>query len=138
MQPAELIKLKALMERTSGSPEVKIGLVDGPVSIQHPELSAEHIREISGSSSAACTHADSTACLHGTFVAGILSAKRNSAAPAICPDCTLLIRPVFSEQTDGKEHMPSTTPQELAKAVRECIEAGARVINLSLALRILH
>jgi subtilisin family serine protease len=30
--------------------------------------------------------------------------------------------------------MPSATPKELATAIIECIEAGARVINLSLAL----
>jgi len=30
--------------------------------------------------------------------------------------------------------MPSATPQELAAAIIECIDAGARVINLSLAL----
>jgi subtilisin family serine protease len=30
--------------------------------------------------------------------------------------------------------MPSATPQELAAAILECIKAGARVINLSLAL----
>jgi subtilisin family serine protease len=30
--------------------------------------------------------------------------------------------------------MPSATPQELAVAIIECIDAGARVINLSLAL----
>ena len=78
--------------------------------------------------------ANSTACLHGTFIAGILSAKRSSAAPAICPNCTLLIRPIFRETTSGREHMPSATPQELAAAIIECIDAGARVINLSLAL----
>jgi subtilisin family serine protease len=30
--------------------------------------------------------------------------------------------------------MPSTTPRELAEAIIECIEAGASIINLSLAL----
>ena len=30
--------------------------------------------------------------------------------------------------------MPSATPQELAAAISECVAAGARVINLSLAL----
>jgi subtilisin family serine protease len=74
------------------------------------------------------------ACLHGTFVAGILSAKRGSAAPAICPDCTLLIRPIFFSKTSGQEQMPSATPQELATAIIECIAAGARIVNLSLAL----
>ena len=134
MVPLDLVKLTALMERTSGSPEVKIGLIDGPVVTQHPDLAGEHLREIPGNNGATCTQANSTACLHGTFVAGILSAKRNSPAPAICPNCTLLIRPIFAEKTTGSEQMPSATPQELAAAIIECIDAGARVINLSLAL----
>lgn len=133
MFPLELVKLTALMERTSGSPEVKIGLIDGPVVAQHPDLANEHHREIPGNNGGTCK-ANSTACLHGTFVAGILSAKRNSPAPAICPGCTLLIRPIFAEATVGREHMPSATPKELAAAIIECIDAGARVINLSLAL----
>jgi subtilisin family serine protease len=134
MEPLDLVKLTALMERTSGSSEVKIGLIDGPVVTQHPDLAGEHLREIPGNNGGTCTQANSTACLHGTFVAGILSAKRNSPAPAICPNCTLLIRPIFAETTSGREHMPSATPKELAAAIIECIGAGARVINLSLAL----
>jgi subtilisin family serine protease len=77
---------------------------------------------------------NSTACLHGTFIAGILSAKRNSTAPALCPNCTLLVRPIFAEAISGCEQMPSATPHELAAAIIECIDVGARVINLSLAL----
>jgi subtilisin family serine protease len=134
MLPLELVKLTALMERTSGSPEVKIGLIDGPVVTQHPDLAGEHLREIPGKNGGSCTQANSAACLHGTFVAGILSAKRNSPAPAICPSCTLLIRPIFAETTSGREQMPSATPLELAAAIIECIDSGARVINLSLAL----
>jgi subtilisin family serine protease len=78
--------------------------------------------------------AKSAACLHGTFIAGILSAKRISVAPAICPDCTLVVRPIFPETTSGSESMPSATPQELAAAIMDCLNAGTRVINLSLAL----
>ena len=134
MESLDLVNLTALMERTSGSPEVKIGLIDGPVVTQHSDLAGESLREIPGHNGARCTQANSTACLHGTFVAGILSAKRNSPAPAICPSCTLLIRPIFAEKTTGREQMPSATPQDLAAAIIECIDAGARVINLSLAL----
>ena len=134
MGPLELVKLTALMERTSGSPDVKIGVIDGPVVTQHPDLTGEHLREISANNGATCTRSRSAACLHGTFVAGILSAKRNSPAPAICPDCTLLVRPIFAETTAGREHVPRATPQELAAAIIGCIDAGARVINLSLAL----
>jgi subtilisin family serine protease len=134
MRPFELVKLTGLMERSSGSAEVKIGLIDGPVMTLHPDLVGEHLREISGSKGATCTQVNSVACLHGTFIAGILSAKRSSPAPAICPNCTLLIRPIFVETTSRREQMPSATPQELAAAVIECIDADARVINLSLGL----
>ena len=86
MSPLELVKLTALMGRTSGNPEVTIGLIDGPVATQHPDLASEHLREIPGNNDAMCTQINSTACLHGTFVAGILSAKRNPPrAPAIAP-----------------------------------------------------
>ncbi len=134
MLPLELVKLTALMQRTSGIPAVKIGLIDGPVVTQHPDLAAEHLREISENNVATCSQTNNVACLHGTFIAGILSAKRSSPAPAICPNCTLLIRPVFAETAAGRERMPSATPQELAAAILECIDVGARVINLSLAL----
>lgn len=134
MLALDLVKLTPLMHRTSGNPEVKIGLIDGPVSTQHPDLSNKHFLEIGGHGSGSCAQAASTACLHGTFVAGILSAKRNSAAPAICPDCTLLIRPIFTETSAGLQQMPGTTPVELAAAITDCMNAGARIINLSLAL----
>jgi subtilisin family serine protease len=130
----DVVKLAPLMARSRGSPELKIGLIDGPVAIEHPDFESEHLREISANSKATCTRTDSAACLHGTFVAGILSAKRSSPAPAICPGCTLLIRPIFNETASGREYLPSATPQELAAAIIECIDAGARVINLSLAL----
>jgi len=133
MSPLDLIKIAPLMDRTSGRPEVNIGLIDGPVSIQHPDLASGRLREISGSEGA-CKSASSGACRHGTFVAGILSANRGSPAPAICPGCTLLIRPIFAETLSGGDRMPSATPRALAAAIVECVEAGARVINLSLGL----
>jgi len=132
--PTELLKLTALMQRTSGRPEVKIGLIDGPILTRHPDLAGGQLNEIAGPNGASCTQTDSGACLHGTFVAVILAAKRTSSAPAICPNCTLLIRPIFSETTFSREYMPSTTPQELATAIFDCVNAGACVINLSLAL----
>lgn len=134
VSPLELVKLTELMGRTSGSPAVKVGVIDGPIMTQHPDFGDAHLSEISGTKGAICTQTNSIACLHGTFVAGILCAKRGSVAPAICPDCTFLIRPIFGETTVGREQMPSATPQELAAAIIECIDVGVRVINLSLAL----
>jgi len=114
--------------------ETRVALIDGPVVTTHPELSGTKILELPGKIGGACQRATSLACMHGTFVAGILSAKRGSAAPAICPDCTLIIRPIFPETTSANGQMPSATPEELASAIIECIDAGAHVINLSAAL----
>jgi Subtilase family len=134
MNHLDLIKLPAVMERTSGKPEIMVGLLDGPVVTNHPDIESEHIREIPGSRRGACTQTESIACLHGTFVAGILCAKRSSDAPAICPNCTLLVRPIFIETQVGSLHMPSATPEELAAAILDCIRAGARLLNLRVAV----
>ncbi|MCC6698936.1 MAG: S8 family serine peptidase [Candidatus Hydrogenedentes bacterium] len=132
MTPLDLVKLSPLMMRTRGAPAVKVGLIDGPVALDHPELGGQPIRVLSGNG--ACSIADSTACLHGTFVAGILTGQRGSTAPAICPDCTLLVRPIFTESAASNGEMPSASPAELARAITDCVMAGARVLNMSAAL----
>lgn len=78
--------------------------------------------------------AHSFACTHGTLVTGILFTRRGCAAPAICPGCTLMLRPIFAEALNGNGQMPSTTPEELAEAIIDSVDAGARIINLSSAL----
>src|SRR4029077_19936692 len=113
----DLVNLTALMELTSGAPEIVIGLIDGPVLTDHPDLASEKIRTVLEKAEGRCTRPDSVACVHGTFVAGILCAKRDSAAPAICPGCTLLLRPIFPETTSGNEPLPSATPEELAVSI---------------------
>ncbi|HEU5239583.1 MAG TPA: S8 family serine peptidase, partial [Pyrinomonadaceae bacterium] len=60
--------------------------------------------------------------------------RRGADAPAICPDCTLLVRPIFPESSDQNPDMPSAAPEELAAAIIDCVDAGVRVINLSAAL----
>jgi subtilisin family serine protease len=132
--PLSLVALPPLMEQTTGRSDVVVGLLDGPVAIDHPDLVPGNVKGLPGRSGT-CNQAGSAACRHGTFVAGILSAKRGSMAPAICPGCTLLVRPIFGEDDGATDMMPATTPQEVAGAIVECVEAGARVLNLSAALR---
>src|SRR5262249_4815866 len=130
MVPVDLVKLAPLMARTSGRPHIRVGLIDGPIATHHPDLAGASLHEILGNRNGSCTRVDSIACLHGTFVAGIPCARRGSIAPAICPDCRVLIRPIFSEVLSGRELIPSAAPKELATAILECIEADARVIIL--------
>jgi subtilisin family serine protease len=134
MGPLELVKLDRLMKRSSGRREIVIGLIDGPVAIDHPDLAGNHVRGLPGKQSASCALSNSVACLHGTFVAGVLAARRGSVAPAICPECTLLVLPIFGETPAANGQMPSATPERLAMAICDVIDAGAIVINLSAAL----
>src|SRR5512145_598051 len=122
------------MELTSGSPEIVVGLIDGPVATNHPDLVDGNIQVIPGKFASLCVQDSSSACMHGTFVAGILCARRSAEAPAICPNCTMLVRPIFAEAIAGNGQMPSATPQELAEAIFETVNTGALVINLSVAL----
>lgn len=135
MDSLDLVRLSAVMERSRGSADVVIALVDGPVAVNHPDLAAARIRALDHDG--ACALAGSYACAHGTFVAGVLVGQRGSSAPAIAPDCTLLVSPIFGERASNQrsmDGMPSATPNELATAVRAAVDAGARVVNISAAL----
>ncbi|MBN3816750.1 S8 family serine peptidase [Paraburkholderia sp. Se-20369] len=134
MRALDLVKLSALMEMTSGRPSTVIGLIDGPVATDHPDFALSHIRIILTKLSSTCAHVDSVACQHGTFVAGILSAQRGSSAPAICPGCTLLIHPIFAEDTPASGGIPSAMPEALADTIIECVRVGAHVLNISAAI----
>jgi hypothetical protein len=132
--PLDLVNLTPLMELSRGRGQTIIALIDGPVATGHPDLSEANIRELPGRLRGTCDKTRSFACMHGTFVAGILIARRGSLAPAICPDTTLLVRPIFAETSATNAPMPSATPKELATAIFDCVEAGAHIINLSAAL----
>jgi subtilisin family serine protease len=134
MGPLDLVNLTPLMERTSGRAEIKVGLIDGPVAMDHADFVRRNMQEVPGKLGGTCSRADSVACMHGTLVAGVLCAKRGSVAAAVCPGCTLLVRPIFAETASTNEDMPTATPEELASAIIETVNAGAQVINLSAAL----
>lgn len=127
----ELVGLQKLMALTSGTPNVVIGLVDGPVSVGHPDLAGK-IRAVAGTS-AVCDDMASVACAHGTFVAGILAARRGAQAPAIAPGCTLMVRTIFREDAHESK-VPNASPSQLAGAIVDCVDAGARILNLSVAV----
>ena len=44
------------------------------------------------------------------------------------------MRPIFLEPAPGNADTPSASPGELADAIVDCVEAGARILNLSVAL----
>jgi subtilisin family serine protease len=134
MNILDVVRLTDLMKRGQGRPETMVALIDGPIALNHPDLAGAIIREIPGRAKGTCTRGETLACTHGTLVAGILFARRTSVAPAICPGCTLVLRPIFPEIPDADGRVPSASPEGLAEAIVDSIDGGARVINLSSAL----
>ena len=142
MDPLSQIRLDSIMKISSGNPDIKIGLIDGPLDFTHAAFEGSRIRAVKESQLVACKSATSLACRHCTFVTAILCAKRGSSAPAICPGCTLLLRPVFTNETLRTNNkgvnkdiiVPSATPEELSEAIIEVVDGGAHIINLSLGL----
>jgi hypothetical protein len=129
----DLVGLSPLMARTSGRREISIGLIDGPLAVDHPELPPENIHVLPGQVTSACVDDSSTACAHGTFIAGVLLAKRGSVAPAICPGCTLLVCPIFTEAIPDGEIIPGATADALAEALVAVMDAGARIVVVVIA-----
>jgi len=110
--PIDVVNLGPLMARIAEMPEVRIGLIDVPVALGHPDLVGGNIHQIFGGLCGGDAQVNSTARTHGTFVAGMLSASGGSAAPAICPDCTLPVRPIFGTfraRTVGRIQLRSTS-----------------------------
>ena len=144
-----LTRLQPIMKLSNGDPNIAIGVIDGPVNLSHPDFRESKIRTVKDSQFIACKNASSIACIHGTFITGILAAKRDGNAPAICPNCQIILYPIFKDNavtninfnnnnnivnTDGIIIFPTSTPKELSNAIIQTIDAGAKIINLSLEL----
>lgn len=78
MKPLDMVNLTSLMEITRGRPGISVGLIDGPVAMNHPDLASTNMRGIPSKLAGMCAQAGGAACMHGTFVAGILCAGRDS------------------------------------------------------------
>jgi subtilisin family serine protease len=139
MDPLRQIKLDSIMQISSGDPKIRIGVIDGPIDLNHPAFQGRKIRTANVSQVSICRSASSIACMHGTFVVGILAANRRDHVPAICSNCEILLYPIFRDYAGIKNkdvdlNFPASTPKELSNAIIETIDAGARIINLSLGL----
>ena len=132
MNPLNMVTLNALMEHTTGRPNIRLALIDGPVATWIDAFTGGSVEALGEAGPGAS--ANDMSRLHGTFVAGILWARPGFGAPAICPDCTLVVCPIFIGGNSLPAQLPSAAPELLAAAILDCVEAGARVINLSLAL----
>src|SRR5467141_863398 len=76
-----------------------------------------------------CDFSPNSACDHGTFILALLGARQDAFIPGVCPDCRLVHIPLFADAVSS-----SASVDELATAIAKAVSAGARLINLSLAI----
>lgn len=125
---ADAVNLRELMQASAGSVRVPIGLVDGPVA-QLPELAS--VRWV-GTRPRPDSASAGPAWRHGTAVAGILHAQRGSPAVGVCPQSPLLVRPIFTD-VSAQQARSGVAVEDAGRAIVDCVEAGARIVNLSVA-----
>jgi hypothetical protein len=106
---------------------VAVAVIDGPYDAAALSRVLAHAPMSLGNG--ACGADPNNACDHGTFIMGLLGAHPDAAIPGLCPDCRLLHIPLFVDA-----YSPSASVDDLAAAIRKAVAAGARLINLSLAI----
>ncbi|MDQ3992967.1 MAG: S8 family serine peptidase [Actinomycetota bacterium] len=102
----------------------KVAIIDSGIDASHPELE----NRIADARSFVDNEPRKDSFGHGTFVAGIISAGLNngSGIAGIAFSSRLLVAKVV--RADG-----TISPEHEARAIRWAVDAGAQVINLSLA-----
>jgi hypothetical protein len=114
--------LESLWRETKGSPRVCVAILDGPVDRDHPSLRAARLTTVTdGVSRGSASH-------HGTFIASVLFGRHGSGVDGLVPGCRGMSIPIFRETADG--WLGCSIP-DLARAITQAAELGARVINVS-------
>jgi cyanobactin maturation PatA/PatG family protease len=114
--------LAELQARTPGDPSLRVAVLDGPVDRTHPCFAGAGLtllQTVPGTPPGA-----GAMSLHGTHVASILFGQPAGPVPGIAPACHGLLAPVFR---DGAR----LSQLELARAIEQALDAGARLISVS-------
>lgn len=103
---------------------IRVGLVDGAVEANHPDLAGKVVARKDFTDSAGTTPSTS---YHGTHTAGIISANTDNSQGVAggCPDCELVVARAF-------EDFGGYTP-DIASAIRWSTDQEVDVINVSFA-----
>ena len=124
----QLINAPAAWEKTRGSPDVVVAIIEKGIDVAHPDLAGQFLPgwdlwdddESVNDTSKPRRRQDSTD--HGTHISGIIAARADNGIgiAGVAPECRIL--PVrVNTYHDG----------ELARAIRFAVDNGARVVNLS-------
>lgn len=111
--------LDALWNHTTGDPEIRVAILDGPVDASLSCFRNTRLTALQSLLPASAAHGP--AARHGTAVASILF--------DIAPNISGLLIPVFSDGPDGA--IQPCSQLDLARAIQTALHNGAHVINIS-------
>lgn len=108
----------------------RVAIIDSGVAIDHEDISSKVVERTNFSDTVITSSEDYDRYGHGTHVAGIVAAIHNSAGVAgVCPECTILDAKVLNNDGSG-------SASAIARGIDWAVSKEAKVINMSLALRI--
>lgn len=118
---------------TVGSASVVVAVIDTGLDLSHPDrpanlrLGCDYVQWRLAQRVGPCPSVSSDLHGHGTHVAGIVAARQNNELDisGVAPGVTVLV--IRTGDTTGASY-----GSDVATAIREAVDAGARVINLSL------
>ena len=118
------VGMPAAWDVTTGLATVKVAVLDTGVSSSHPDLAGQVISHVNYSQSASAADVQG----HGTMVAGIIAATGNNArgVAGVAWGTRILSYKVLGDDGSG-------WTSDVARGIRSAADAGARVVNLSLA-----
>jgi PatG C-terminal/Subtilase family len=115
------------LSKERGPFDLRIAVIDGPY--DPVALDGVLANKPISFGNRTCGTIPNKACEHGTFVVGLLGARRDALIPGICPNCTLLHIPLFVDEAN-----PHASVDELARCINVAVANDAQLINLSLAI----
>lgn len=118
--------LTTLWEKTKGTSDIRIAILDGSIDIEHPCFQGAQIELAPTIAKDNLTN--DMPSQHGTHVASIILGQHHSAIQGIAPLCQGLIIPIYPSNNDDKR---ICSQLDLARAINQAIAYGAHIINIS-------
>lgn len=145
-QPRRQIYLPEARRISSGSPDIKVAVLDTGISLKHPALvgnldpgmdfvdiidgQAEFIGDFIGADDSAEDEVG-----HGTHVAGIIGACAGNVPAGVAPRCRILPVRVLAAMRRGAERVGAGLIENINAGVKWAVDQGAHIINMSLGVQ---
>ncbi|MGB5714337.1 MAG: PatA/PatG family cyanobactin maturation protease [Waterburya sp.] len=115
--------LSELQKLTKGTSDITVAVLDGVVDTNHPCFEGANLTRLPTLVQHQATVGQMST--HGTHIASLIFGQPNTSVSGIAPQCRGLFAPVFADDNRKLSQL------DLARAIEQAAEHGARVINIS-------